>query len=231
MIKVNLVVLIFLFPLLGIAQNGGNRNSLSNKEHVDGQFSLGMRNTANLFGKGNNYGLGYGGQFRIRAGKRLNTEWYADYIKTNYSGVGQRETVHIGWSVMFYPFNTSTRKGAFTPYIIAGHCFDYARVKSNLYYDPALTSFTSNSAKRWTSAVQLGLGASYHISDRLDLSLSAQYMTHLGKDIRAEVEQVDESSEQYLHIYDDLDDLTLEGHLLMTMSLNYILFDFIKSRH
>ena len=220
--------MILVFPFWGIAQNRENNYSLSQKEHVDGQFSLGIRNTANLFGMTNNYGIGFGGQFRIRAGKRLNTEWYADYIKTDYSGVGQRETAHIGWSVMFYPFNTSTRKGAFTPYIIAGHCFDYARVKSNLYYDHATSGFTSNSAVRWTSAVQLGLGASYHFSDRLDLSLSVQYMTHLGKDIRAEVEQTEEGSNKYLHIYDDLGDLTLEGHLLMTMSLNYMLFDFLK---
>lgn len=228
--KLRLISLVFLFPLLLSAQNKTEDTYALKREHVDGQFSLGVRNTASLFGHADDYGLGYGGQFRIRVGKRLNTEWYTDYIKTDYSGVGHRETAHIGWSVMFYPFNTATRKGSFTPYIIAGHCFDYAKVESNLYYDAVIGDFNSDNAKRWTSAVQLGIGTSYHFTDRLDMTLTAQYMSHLGNDIHSEVEELNDGSGKYLRIDDDRSELTMEGHLLITMSLNYILFDFIKPK-
>lgn len=229
--KILPAIILTLIPLLMLAQSKATDEYVIKQEHVDGQFSLGVRNTGSLFGNNGYSGLGYGGQFRIRIGKRLNTEWYTDYIKTDYGGVGHRETVHIGWSVMFYPFSTSTRKGSFTPYIIAGHCFDYARISANLYRDPGNGTFTSDFGERWTSAVQLGIGSSYYFTDRFDISLSAQYMSHLGNDIRAEVVEFEDKSGKYLQIDNDHQSLTLEGHLLITLSMNYILFDFIKPRH
>jgi len=223
------VLLLAISPFLVSAQ-GPSESYIKKREHVDGQVSLGIRSTGSFFGNGNYSGLGYGGQFRIRVGDRLNTEWYSDYIKTDIKGLGYRETAHIGWSVMFYPFNTTTKKGSIAPYILAGHCFDYARINSNLHLEPNTKIYVKDFKERWTSAVQLGIGTSVHLSDRLDLSLGAQYMSHLGNDIHVEIKDYEDGSGSYMYIDDDQNSLTLEGHLLVTFSLNYMIFDFINPK-
>jgi hypothetical protein len=209
-----------------------------NRAKEVGEFQLGMRSTVSLFDHKGFPGLGYGGMFRIRPGKRINTEWYCDYIKTDISGLGYRETVHIGWSVMIYPFKTETAKGKFTPYFIGGNCFDYGKIESNLFFSEGEKAPVSESSTRITTSVQGGLGVNYHFSNKFNLSLSAQYMEHIGKEIHAEV--IDEKGEEVLdrsryrdegnrlHIESGKDDVILSGHLLLTLSLNITLFDIAK---
>ncbi len=190
---------------------------------LTGRFSLGVRSTQSLFGSSDNSGMGFGGQFKIRLGKRLNTEWFADHIKTDLGGLGHRETAHIGWSVMFYPFRHELKEGAFLPYLLAGHCFDFAKINGyqHIGNSKILTNFET---KRWTSAVQIGVGTSYHLTKRFDVSFSAQYMSHLGNDLHVEIlEPEDHEVGNYLLNSDDHNQLTMEGHLLLTLSLNYIL--------
>ncbi len=206
-----LILMVLLLPMISKAQ-----------EHLDsesGYFQLGMRNVVSTFNEDGATGFGYGGQFRIRVLSRVNTDWYADYITTDIGGLARREDLHIGWSVLAYPFNCTTTKGKITPYILAGHCFDYSKATKN---DDGF------SLDKLSSAVQGGIGMHYNITDRTDISLTAQYMMHLGKDIHAEVEEIDGLKE--VHIEKN-QVRGIEGHMLINVSLNVRLFDMWDQHH
>ncbi len=232
-----IIILLLLIPALTFAQTR-RQERIKNRAKEVGEFQFGMRSTVSLFDNYKFPGLGYGGMFRIRVSKRINTEWYSDYIKTDIGGLGTRETAHIGWSVMLYPFKTETVKGKITPYIIGGNCFDYASITSNLYYEGASKVAKSQSSSRITTAVQAGLGASYHITNKFNLSLSVQYMEHIGKEIDASImdangNEVTSKSHykdegNYLYVNENNNGLILAGHLLTTLSLNLTLFDMAK---
>jgi opacity protein-like surface antigen len=203
--------LIFIIPFISKAQEQPSAETES------GQFQLGIRSTVSAFSDDGFPGTGAGGQFRVRFGKKLNSEWFADYITTDIGGLARREDVHVGWSVMFYPFSGNTAKENFTPYILAGHCFDHTTVKRN--------SPGGYSATRWSSAIQGGIGTHYNLSDMCDISLSTQYMSHLGKDIHAEIFTGPDNKEEVLIAEGGVG---IEGHLLVTLSLNILVADIWK---
>lgn len=157
-----------------------------------------------FFGGGANASYGTGGQFRIRLLESLNTEWFADYITADIASLGYRQDAHIGWSVLFYPFVNPYNVGGLTPFLAAGHCFDYTRIAR--YSDNTGTS-------RLSSAVPAGVGSHFHVDERFNLSLAVQYMLHLGSDIHTKA-----SAGQLLI---QKQDHAFEGHLLFTFSLNY----------
>ncbi len=203
--------------LAAIAVQAQNRKPNRN---VGGQFSLGVRSTASLFsGDGNGIGTGAGGQFRIRFYDFLNSEWFADYITSDVGGIGTRTDFHIGWSVMFYlPKQKPFKKYRPKPYFLAGHCFDYTRVQgNNPFYQ------VGYAASRWSSAIQSGLGMHIPFSERVDLSFSAQYMFHLGKELVSE-ERTAANGDAFLHVEED-DHAGLDGHLFLTCSLNIRIAD------
>ncbi len=185
-----------------------------------GTVSVGMRSTVSSFNGGHShadgddehadsdpFALGLGGQFRIQASDRVNTEWFFDYLPSSTDQV-RRNDYHIGWSVMFYVLDNPNPK--IRPYVLAGHCFDYT-------YRQELNNST-NSINRWSSAVQAGIGTHIRLNDRLDLSLMSQYMLHLG----THVETV------YGHsgvTFEKSSGGSLEGHLLTTVSLNFKIAD------
>lgn len=177
-----------------------------------GEFQLGLRSTASLFGSDGYFGSGVGGQFRIGVGTRVNTEWFADLITSNLGDAGRRTDGHIGWSVLFYLKKERTM--GFNPYVLAGHCFDYTKITA---FSSPYSNLEEESAERWSSAVQMGAGTHYRLTPRFDVSLSAQYMLHLGNDIHAHVET---DSYPTLEI-EEHDGAGLEGHLLVTFSVNY----------
>ena len=189
-----LICMVFLFLPLTLARAEGS----------SGQFELGARSTASLFNSQNSAGYGTGGQFRIRFLESLNSEWFADYLANDVQSLGYREDAHIGWSVMFYPLPKPYTPQAFTPYLLAGHCFDYTRI----------ARYSDNSGQeRVSSAVQAGLGSHFHLDERFNLSLSAQYMLHLGADLHTNV------ANNVLTVTKENN--AFEGHLLLTFSLNY----------
>jgi hypothetical protein len=175
-----------------------------------GQFSLGVRNTGSIFGDAGSFGLGFGGQFRVRLGKHINTEWFADYMSTNIQNLGYRKDGHIGWSVMFYPGKNPLQSNKFTPYFLAGHCFDYTKLTS---LDP-----TEVPADKWSSAVQMGIGTHYLISENFDVSFSTQYMIHLGGHLESQIGNHGQGPHMHIKQESGLD---LEGHLIGTLSFNY----------
>lgn len=202
---------IFLYcmlgPIVSIAQEKHK------KDIESGYFQFGIRNTVSAFSDDGANGFGVGGQFRIRLTKQVNTDWFADYITTDISGVARREDKHIGWSVVAYPFNSETIKGKITPYLLAGHCFDYTKVLKNE---------SGSSKDRWSSAVQAGIGMHYNITDRMDISLTGQYMMHLGYDIKTTVFEIDGKKDVLI---EKNKIKGIEGHLLINMSLNVRLCD------
>ena len=209
-------ILFLLIVLLIVVEVSIAQDSLSKKE--SGKLMLGMRSTMSAFNDDGATGMGVGGQFRIRFGSRLNSDWFLDYITTDIKGLAKRTDYHIGWSVLYYPFNAEINKGKFTPYILAGHCFDWTEVVKNGTYE----SFNAPQ-KRFSSAIQSGLGAHYNLSDNVDVSLTAQYMLHLGKDINTSVFDNEITGKKDIMITKE--DIGLEGHLLINLSLNVYLID------
>lgn len=188
-------------------------------KHESGKFELGLRTTVSAFGENGANGFGTGGQFRLMLGKKLNTEWFADFIQNDLSGLGKRNDAHIGWSVMFYFLDEPK---FYEPYLVAGHCFDYTKVTP---FSTLTEDRTQDIKSRWSSAAQLGFGNHFYINERFNLSLAAQYMVHLGKDIHTEIEE--KNGQDWLHVdYETTNNkLTLEGHLLITLSLNVTIAD------
>jgi hypothetical protein len=201
---------LLIIPLLSLGQE---------KLNSGGTFQLGMRSTLSAFGGDGYVGMGTGGQFRLKLLDRVNTEWFADYIRGDIGGLGRRVDGHIGWSVMFYPFHDYGSRH-FTPYLIAGHCFDYTKVSENVLDLSADRLWQSK--ERWSSAVQAGLGLHYHFHPKADMTLKAQYMSHLGKDIHARV--VEQNGERRFSITESNHN-SLEGHVLITFSINISLAD------
>ena len=206
-----IILFCLLIPTLSSAQQ--------HSDTVSGCFQLGVRSAFSAFSDAGASGFGFGGQFRIRLLDRLNTDWFADYLTTDIKGLAKREDVHIGWSVLAYPFNCKTIKRKITPYILAGHCFDYTKVSKN----------NSDVFKeKWSSAVQAGLGMHYNFTDRMDISLTGQYMMHLGKEVNAQVFEVDGKKDVLI----TMDKISgIEGHMLINLSMNVLLFDMWNKKH
>lgn len=171
-----------------------------------GRFQLGLRGTTSLFSETNEPGYGFGGQFRILFAPRVNSEWYSDIIFTDLYGLGTRNDYHIGWSVMYYLIDTKDFQRKFTPYVLGGHCFDYSVIKIN---DEPNEKFD-----RLSTAIQLGAGLHYNITPSIDLSLTTQYMLHIGKELHVENENGRLVVENHEHN-------AWEGHLLITFSTNF----------
>lgn len=187
--------------------------AFAQKDSTAGEFSLGMRSTISTFTDAGSTGLGAGGQFWIRVSKHLNTEWYADYINTNVQNLGLRRDAHIGWSVVFYLDKNPLVTHKFTPYIVAGQCFDYTYVYSD---------YLNTSAERWSAAApQGGFGVTYRITRNFDFSAIVQYMLHLGTHVNSEI-LTDDFGYKYLNITHE-PGASLDGHLLINLSVNYML--------
>lgn len=171
-----------------------------------GMFSLGIRSTANAFSD-DGFGLGVGGQFRIQFAESVNSDWFADYIVINENKLVRSEYIHIGWSLLYYPFSNKEFHQKISPYIAAGHCFDFNK-KSEI-------TNIGNSRDRWGSAVQGGLGFHWNVTQKFDLTVMSQYMIHFTEEIAYSTAN---NSVQFL---DHGGGNSLEGHLLTTLSFNY----------
>jgi hypothetical protein len=206
-------VAIFLLMLATVAQLTAQEFHV--RDNRRGIFSLGLRTTPSLFndGKWDNFGIGSGGHFRLQLSNHVNTEWFADYIKGRIGDFADREDVHIGWSVMLYPFAPVEKLKFLQPYVMMGHCFDYTKIKE--------TRKPDNFAERWSSAIQTGAGVHLNFTQRFDVSLSAQYMIHLGTDLHADLHDG-------IVVIEKEDGVNLEGHLLTCVSLNYKIADLWK---
>lgn len=175
-----------------------------------GNYSLGLRHIISAFNHGDpgEIGTGIGGQMRIQIVDRVNTEWYADVIPANIKNKASRMDYHIGWSVMYYILDPKGFNRKLTPFVVAGHCFDWTRIK--------VTDAETKQAKtNFSSAVQAGLGCHYNVTPRFDITLTTQYMFHLGKELHA---HEDESGSMYIEQHGHAG---WQGHLLINIGVNY----------
>lgn len=196
-----------LFAILALPINGLCQKHIQEPPRSvnTGMFSLGVRNTISLFNSHGAPSFGVGGHFRIQLSERVNTEWYADFMKSKLENQLSRMDAHIGWSVLYYVL-APERSSFFQPFIEAGHCFDFTNLSN---------SITGKSKKRLNSAMQLGIGVHCNLNDRLDLTFKTQYMLHLGGHIHAE-----KNSTGIYEIYEH-PGFQAEGHWLNTISITY----------
>lgn len=219
-----LLILIMILPLLVYGDDYSFKPRKAVKwigepeYHPQGRLQVGMRTTTSLFNHDGGPGFGVGGQFRLWLFKKLNTEWFADYINTDLDGLGKRVDAHIGWSVMFYPFE-GMLQSKFNPYLIAGHCFDLTKVTP---YNTITDLRTDEAMKRGSSATQMGLGLHWNVTNKFDITLTSQYMIHLGGNVHTHID--DHNGVRELHI-EKTSGFSMEGHLLTTLSLNVRLGD------
>lgn len=171
-----------------------------------GLFSLGTRNTFSVFSEDKAPGIGIGGQFRLQFSDRINTEWYFDYITARPGADVFRNDYHIGWSVMYYLQDNKNYNKLLTPYLVAGHCFDYVLMAGR--------DDRANFADRYSMATQAGAGLHLNITPRFDATLTGQYMIHFGKEI-----EVNSTPERVS--FKKKDYSAPDGHWLVTLSFNY----------
>lgn len=180
------------------------------KTNQGGLFSIGLRSTTSIF-EHKDFGIngfGYGGQLRLQFANRLNTEWFADYMRGNINNLASRTDYHVGWSVMYY--FTDKVAPPVKPYLIVGHCFDKTELVDN--------SDRSNRISKNSSAIQAGGGVHFNITERMDITFVAQYMFHLGPDVHAHIE----NDQVMLHREKGTG---IEGHLLLNLGINYKIAD------
>lgn len=179
---------------------------------------MGARSTLSTFhGAGDAaLGLGSGAHFRLNFNRHVNTEWHFDYITAPIGKAGKRNVYHIGWSILYYPlWETKTKFTAAKPYFMFGHCFDYQ--------EAIQSSDGQRVGKRWTAAPTAGVGNHFIVSDRIDFSLAAQYMLHVGSGFEAH----DEDGAVVIHQHEGF---AWDGHVLVTLSVNYKLKKLWKER-
>lgn len=207
------IVLPYLFPIILLASPVFAQGTTGAADSPSRWLSLGGRSTVSVFSD-DGRGLGTGGMFRIQLNDRVNSDWFADYIVINMSDAVRSEYYHIGWSILYYPLDQRQYPVRMQPYILAGHCFDYNRKTS--MQQPWITK------DRWGSAVQAGLGTHVNLTEKMDISFTAQYMIHLTNDLEVlynnpiEIQESQQSS--------------LEGHLLVTVSINHKILKLWKKK-
>ncbi len=204
-----------LLPALHLCAQSLGQLKLADKifyEKQGGNFSLGMRNTISMFNDGDprSVGTGAGGHFRLQLVDRVNTEWYADIFMSNIRNKAHRTDYHIGWSVMYYVIDPKGFERKFTPYVVAGHCFDETVIKIN--------GEGASKGARFSSEVQGGIGCLYNVHPKFDISVTAQYGFHLGKELEL-VEHADGTM-----TIEKQSNAGWEGHLMISISANYKIF-------
>ena len=200
---------IFLFIYHAATAQESTPSSAENfYEKQGGNFSLGMRNTISFFNDGDPKGIGtcIGGHFRLQVANRVNTEWYADIFTSSIKKIAHRNDYHIGWSVMYYIIDPRGFERKLTPYVLAGHCFDITSIKIN--------GVNGSTGSRFSSMVQCGIGTHYNITPKVDLSFTAQYGFHLGKELDLE-------EEEGVYKIVTQKNAGWQGHLMISISVNY----------
>lgn len=154
---------------------------------------------------------GVGVQGRLMLLQRLNTEWYAEWMRGGFSDAAFRTDVHLGLNALLY-FQRRLQRVA--PYLVAGIAADALTLHNRVQYRHRTTS--------WTTALQGGMGFHINLTWRSDLSLSTAYQQHLRHNALLKTDegllaQVPQTGR------------TGDGHLLVVLSMNFKITDLWKT--
>lgn len=206
-----LVMAFSLVQSLSMAQAKGD----SLPDHT-GFLSIGARGCISMFttNKQTFVGTGAGGQFAIRIAPHFNSHYFADWIVSNLRNLAQRVDFHSGFSMMPEVYTPRVGKTHIALYPLAGICIDYTRLSITTGEN---VSGGPSALDRYSFAVQAGCGMTIPVSRKLDFSLEAHYMVHIGNDVNVNItgNQVALSRESGLNI---------DGHFLLDISMDYKLF-------
>ncbi len=202
--RVSIAFLMVALSVASIAQSAKIK-----QEHA-GAFSLGVRTAVGLVndGRWQQPAFGTGGQFGIRFGDRVDSEWIFDYLTADLNKLGFLTDYHIGWSLMY--LLTKKPDARIQPFVLAGHCFEYLKYTGN--------DRPKNSDSRYSASVQAGLGTHINLSSKFFVSLETQYMLHFGTKIQY-------SSPEGVAVFEKQKGLGIADHLLFHLSLNYKIAD------
>jgi len=194
------LLLLFWLPFQGVS---AQTDSLT----PAGQLSVGVRSSWGLVYEHdwNRVAFGSGAQFRLRFSEKVNSDWFIDYLQGDLDDIAKRTDVHIGWSVLYYPFNKQT---ILQPYLLAGHCFELLRISEN--------TNDENFVVRKSASVQAGAGVHLHLTPKADISFVTQYMIHFGTNIDVTDNPV---------VFSKPGGIALQDHVLLHFSLNYQIAD------
>ncbi|MCS6917920.1 MAG: hypothetical protein RMK52_06455 [Chitinophagales bacterium] len=178
-----------------------------------GVFGVGIRTAAGLSISDSALRVSEGGgvQARLMVLQRLNTEWYAEWLRGGFSDAAYRTDVHLGLNTLLY-FQRRLQRVA--PFVLTGIAADALTLHNRLTARHRTSS--------WTTALQGGIGFHINLTWRSDLTVSAAYQHHLSHQAILQTEesilaQVPRSGR------------TGDGHLLVTLSMNYKITDLWKT--
>lgn len=218
------LLLLLLGPCFLFAQDKPSRETITQK----GRFGFGIRGSYNFFPEKNSFrGWGTGGNFKLGVSKKVNTEFFMDFINSDDGRSGYRHDHHVGWSVQISPFG-NFGEGTVRPYLLAGQCFDLTQVGIHptrgwsAYYPAQKTPYV------FSAAVQMGLGLSAFIHKNMELTFQAQYMIHLGKDVHIDYSPMAVDGAPVLEIEKETKP---DGHIILSMTANYYFLRLWKKRN
>ncbi len=208
------IAIVFVFTLahlLSQAQEGQNT-----KGDAAGYLSMGARTCNSIFTtNGKRFvGTGMGGQFALRIAKDFNSHWFADWITSNINNLAERNDFHSGFSMMPEVISIPLGVKRVSLFPLAGFCIDYTKFTVTT---GKKASSSPNYAERYSFAAQAGCGATIPVSDRLDFSLEAHYMLHVGTDVDIEL------NDNEVRLIKQRGN-NLEGHFVLALSMDFKLF-------
>jgi hypothetical protein len=204
------------------AQESKKNDTLSDPT---GYLSIGARNCfSSFFSQGKGFvGTGAGGQFALRIAKDFNSHYFADWIVSNVSNLAQRYDFHSGFSMMPQLFSPRVGKKHLSVFPLAGICIDYTKFSVTTGIDSvSLPRYV----ERYSFAVQAGFGVTLPVSNKLDVSLEAHYMLHIGTCVGI---LINGNNVRLLEMQ-PAGNLCLEGHYVLAFSMDYKLFKLWKKR-
>ena len=209
-------VLIFFFvPFLLKAQV--KKDSITDPTDY---LSIGARNCFSSFfsGKRAFVGTGAGGQFGYRIAKNFNSHYFADWIVSNIANLAQRFDFHSGFSMMPEVLSPQIGKNHISLFPLAGICIDYTKLSVTT---GKVESQSPSFVERYSFACQIGLGATLPVSKRLDISLEAHYMLHIGTCVG--INLLGDNEVQLIKMQPN-GNVCLEGHYVLALSMDFKLF-------
>ena len=213
--NISIALIFFLLPLLLQAQE---------KKEVPfdptGYLSMGARNCFSTFysNKKPFVGKGTGGEFELHFAKNFNSHWFADWIVSNVNNLAQRYDFHSGFSMMPQVFAAHAGNRDIPVFPLAGICIDYS--KFTITTGKNVIPNGPNFMERYSFACQIGFGATLPVSKRLDVSLEAHYMLHIGTCVGINVT----GDQVQLVKMKPVGNLCQEGHYVLALSMDYKLF-------